>query len=220
MKKIISCFCFLSAILCLAGFAFGGPIHDAAKKGNVAKIKLLLNKNINLLSEKDEIGRTPLHYVAARGRIEALNLLLDLYHADVNVTNNIGATPLHAAAYQSQPECVEILLKHGAFVNARTTRNNATPLHFVVYNGNRPGSTQTVKILIENGADLNAETKKGSTPLGMAIYKKSSEIVELLKEYKAKLSVAERNKSTMRSDASYYNLDGKSMETSFDRQAE
>jgi ankyrin repeat protein len=195
MKKIVSFFCLLSGIVWLAGFAFGGEIHDAAKRGNIAKINSLLHQDLNLLSEKDETGRTPMHWAAGRGRTALLSLFLDIYHADVDVLSDKGETPLHLAASQGYPECVKILLEHRAYVNARSN-NNSTALHFAAWNGRKPGHLQAAKILLDYGVDMNAETDSGTTALDMALYRHNTEIVELLNNYRAKTGSSRRSQRT------------------------
>ena len=42
-------------------------IHDAAKSGDVEKVKALLKDNPDLVISQDDIGFTPLHYAAFKG---------------------------------------------------------------------------------------------------------------------------------------------------------
>jgi len=210
MKKIISCFCLLSAIIWLSGFALAGEIHEATKAGDIVKMRSLLDQNPGLLTEKDEIGKTPVHWAVGKGQPAALKLLLDTYHADVNIRNNNGGTPLHVAASQAQPECARILIEHGADVNART-KNDSTPLHFAAFKGQKPGHIQAAKILIEHGADVNAETDTGATALGMAMSRQNSEIVAMLKAKGAKLGSAQRGQRKTGSGAGNYYLNDQGM---------
>jgi len=71
-------------------------ILGAAHKGDLAKIRLLLNHNPNLVFSKNSEGFTALHY-AAFGYMEIANLLL-AKNADVNAKTGKGETPLHYAA--------------------------------------------------------------------------------------------------------------------------
>lgn len=48
------------------------------------------------------------------------------------------------------------------------------------------GATETAKLLIENGADVNAKAEDGRTPLRVATGRDFSEIAELLKNAGAK----------------------------------
>jgi uncharacterized protein len=53
-----------------------GPIHDAAKKGDLAKVQALLKGDPSLVRSRDEDGGTPLFWAAANGHKEVVRLLL------------------------------------------------------------------------------------------------------------------------------------------------
>ena len=57
-----------------------------------------------------------------------------------------------------------------------------TPLHNAVGNGLHKGHKEAVEQLIANGADVNAKTMRGETPLGVAIWVKETEIADLLRK--------------------------------------
>ena len=112
--------------LAWGSLAFGGEIHDAAKGGDVEKIKALLKANPELVSMKDRSGKTPLHSAAAKGHKNVADLLL-AKGADVNAKDNAGLTPLHCAAANEHKNVAELLLAKGADVNAKS-KNGNTPL--------------------------------------------------------------------------------------------
>jgi ankyrin repeat protein len=62
-------------------------------------------------------------------------------------------------------------------VNARAASGHI-PLHEASANGN----VELVKLLIDNGADVNARSDDGKTPLDFAVEYKRDEIVDLLKQ--------------------------------------
>ena len=197
MKRIFGMFFLLSVLLLPSRQILAAEIHEAAKSGDLVKLKTLLDKDPGLLYLKDEQGKTPLHWAVGRGQPEAMKLLLDTYHADVNVRNNNQGTPLHVAASQAQPEAAKILIAHGANVNART-KNNSTPLHFAAFKGRKAGHIQTAKILLESGAEVNARNDDGATPLAMALSRQNSEIIQLLRKYGAKENSAMIRQMPMR----------------------
>ena len=55
----------------------------------------------------------------------------------------------------------------------------STALHFAAANG----CTQTVELLLKNGAIVDVTDKYGSTPLSLARAKNHADVIELLKTY-------------------------------------
>ncbi len=101
-------------VLAWSGLAFCGEIHDAAKKGDLDKVKSLLKANPDLVFNKDDNddGLTPLHMAAIAGYKEVAELLL-ASKADVNAKGKNGWTPLHAAELMGHEDVAELLRQHG-----------------------------------------------------------------------------------------------------------
>jgi cytohesin len=184
MKKNILKLMAVLTLSLLPLLAQAGPIHEAAKSGDIATLKTLLDKDPSLLYSQDELGKTPLHWATGRGQLETMKVLLDTYHADVNVRNKNQGTPLHVAASQAQPQAAIILIEHNAEIDART-KDNATPLHFAAYKGRKPGHIEAARILLEHHADPNARMNNGATPLSMAVSRNNKEIIQLLRKFGA-----------------------------------
>ncbi|MCE1248630.1 MAG: ankyrin repeat domain-containing protein [Firmicutes bacterium] len=176
MKYFLSAAVILLAV-CIWTPAFCGEVHDAAKSGDLAKVKEILSKNPELISTQNEDGKTPLHLAAGWGRIEVMKYLISL-KVDINIRNKDGGTPLHVAASQGQPEAARLLLKSGADVNAVRTVGKATPLHIAALKGHK----DVAVILIENGADVNAKMANGATPLRVALARGNNDIAELIRK--------------------------------------
>jgi len=70
---------------------------------------------------------------------------------------------------------VEAYIEQGGDVDAKDQQNR-TLLHWAC----AQGKTQAVKLLVEKGADVNAKTAGGLTPLKQAVYGKHHEIVDFL----------------------------------------
>jgi len=163
----------LLGAMALSGHAFCGEIHDAAAKGDLAKVAALLKENPDLVSSKDQDGDTPLHVAAGAGKTEVAKLLL-VQKADVNARDNGGWTPLHFAAVRGQKEVAELLLTGGADVNAKG-KGGDTPLHDSAGEGN----IDVVALLLAHKADLEARDNEGRTPLYLAAGDGDNALAEL-----------------------------------------
>lgn len=74
----------------------------------------------------------------------------------------------------------ELLQESVEIVNFRDT-DNRTPLHVAACQG----YVDVVEMLIENGAEIDAKDRWGSTPLGDAIYYKNYEVIKALEKHGA-----------------------------------
>ena len=111
-------------------------IHNAARRGDLEKVKALLESNPKLVFSKDTDGLTPLHLAAVRGYKTVAALLLS-HGAEVNAKNEGGFTPLHVAAFEGHKDVVELLLANKAEVNAKDRIGNATPFHYASLKGQK-----------------------------------------------------------------------------------
>ena len=110
-----------------------GPVadlHAAAKRGDLAAMRRLLEKNpalANARSETDSRGTYPLHVAAEAGQEGAARLLLE-YGADVSLLDlENDSIALGWAAFFGRPEVVRVLLGAGSEVNQRN-KHGLTPL--------------------------------------------------------------------------------------------
>jgi len=109
--------------------AGNGGLWEAAKEGDLAKLKAgLANKSADA-NGHDTMGITPLSWAAMAGQAEAVQLLIK-QGADVNGRNRDDNVPLHSAAFFGHPNIVELLIRHKANVNLRSDKGE-TPLDTV-----------------------------------------------------------------------------------------
>jgi hypothetical protein len=124
------------AALATATPGFCGPIHDAARAGDLAKVESLVKQQPGLVSSKDEqYGQTPLHMAAFNGHKDVAEFLL-ANKADVNARAKNGSTPLHLAAAKGNKDVVELLLANKAEINA-LDNDGWSPMHSAVFFGQK-----------------------------------------------------------------------------------
>jgi len=98
----------------------------------------------------------------------------------------VGDTALHLAAAGYRVEILGLLLTAGADANAATNHRRSSPLHYAA-DGFITGpawdaarQVETIRCLIDAGADLHAEDKNGATPLHRAVRTRCAAAVRCL----------------------------------------
>jgi ankyrin repeat protein len=173
------------------------PLMVASTKGDMEIVNLLPKHGASPTAE-DKYGDTSLDFAIHSDRIDVVKALL---HAgeDVSAHPSGGWRRLFLAAIFCQYEMVKLLLDKGAKVNVR-----CDPTNFAWIENDEPsidlsvrtsaiaaaaskGKADVVKLLLENGADINGETEgyQGEPPLCIAASVNSIETVRLLVEYGA-----------------------------------
>lgn len=133
------------------------PIIDAARAGDVVKVRALVQKKANVVATTPD-GTTALHWAASKGDVKIVDLLLTA-GADPRAANRYGVRPLSLASQRGDAGVVERLLKAGAKVTDALP-GGETPLMTAA----RSGNAAAVRALLAHGADVNAreETRKQS----------------------------------------------------------
>jgi hypothetical protein len=95
-----------------------------------------------------------------------------------------GMTQLHFCSEKGLTTSVKRLLSiRNINVNLKDKRFGWTPLHYAAYNGH----VEIARLLLQNGADLNAKDRYGSSPLHLSAEQGSVDILHLLVENGADL---------------------------------
>ncbi|MDP6306878.1 MAG: ankyrin repeat domain-containing protein [Verrucomicrobiota bacterium] len=130
----------------------------------------LLRKHGGKTGEELASGMAPLHAAARKGLKEVVELLI-ANGADVNVKNRVGETPLDWAIRNDHTETAHFLRKHGGKTGAELN---------VLLDAAKNGDIEAVKQHLADGADVNAKTADGTTPLHNAAVYGHTEVAELL----------------------------------------
>jgi serine/threonine-protein phosphatase 6 regulatory ankyrin repeat subunit B len=158
-----------------AGQSQDEALLEAAEKGDIEGVKILLSKGANIDAKGDYRSDTALIKAATRGHEEIVRILLTK-GAKVNEKDKFGATSLMYAASEGYTKIAEVLIERSADVNARDNYGRTALIDAV--NDNQH---DIVKILLSKGAEVNAEDNSGATSWVYAAESGYTEIVKLLK---------------------------------------
>ena len=132
-------------------------------------VQLLLKYGADVNAKRDDLW-TPLHLAFHVRKLKAARILL-IHAADVNARTSDGQAPLHLLSKreprQDEDEGSDVanqLLERGANVNEKDNYN-ATPLHLASYYRR----LEIVRVLLDNGANIDMENDLGKTALQIAI---------------------------------------------------
>jgi ankyrin repeat protein len=140
------------------------PVADAAKAGDVAKVRGLLTQGADASAAHAD-GMTALHWAAELGNPAIAAAVLAAGANPAAITRLGQYTPLHLASRNGNAAIVRALVKAGAKTTVLSS-SGATPLHLAAASG----SADTVNALVDGGAAVNArDTEYGQTPLVFAV---------------------------------------------------
>ncbi len=154
-------------------------IFDAVKRGDLAKVQALVEKNPALVDANDQEQGTPLHGSADAGHLKIAEYLIEK-GADVNAWNNAHQNPLFYAAYKGHSEMVSLLLEKGSEYREPDIYGRNI-LHYPA----REGHPRVVEILMKKGLDISQEDRGGVTPLHFAIERGHTDIIDIFITLKA-----------------------------------
>ena len=106
---------FFVSVTAICRLAIAGPIHDAAKSGDVATVEQLLASGADV-NEKDAAFNTALHLASDNAHLEVIRVLIEK-GADIDAGNLTDRTPLANAVWGKHADVVQILIVNGADVN-------------------------------------------------------------------------------------------------------
>lgn len=183
------------------------PLVDALRDGDRAMVRSLLQQQVDVNTPTAD-GATALHWAAHLDDLETVQLLIGA-GADTSVANRYGVTPLLLACANGNAAIIEVLLKakadpntvspegesalmmaartgkvaavrllidHHADVNAKENWREQTALMWAAAEGH----LEAVEALIGSGADMQMRSKRGFTPLLIAVRQGQAGVVNAL----------------------------------------
>ena len=164
------------------------PLHIAVSLGHAEIVDLLLREGASIHARKRH-DVTPLHMAASNGRLDVAETLVS--HARFNYYSSAYFWPSYLQSPVVPPNVEEAwgmprnepYYMHryntprfvSAFVSVQD-RYGHSALHRSVYSGH----VEIAELLIEAGADLNAQDKEGKTPLDLAHEQQHARLMVLL----------------------------------------
>lgn len=144
------------------------------------------------LNKKDEKGKTPLHYAVIEKDHDKVADMVEK-GADPNIKDR-GWSSLHYAVYKGDLKTVQLLIKNKADVQLASD-NGWTPLHVAAFftSENKDAIMSELK---KAGANINAQSKAGKTPLYLAVKKNDTKKVKWLIANGADKSIASNDNIT------------------------
>jgi ankyrin repeat protein len=162
--------------------AFGSELIDAVKSENIAAVKSMLARKVDVNASAADTS-APLDWAVERNNLELVNLLIDA-GANVNAATRYNITPIALAATSGNAAIIERLLKGGVDANSKSEEGE-TALMGASLNGN----VDAIKMLLTHGGDVNAaEPYKSQTALMWAAGAGNSKAAAMLVEFGAKVN--------------------------------
>ncbi|MEO0340888.1 MAG: ankyrin repeat domain-containing protein [Bacteroidota bacterium] len=162
----------------------------------------------------------PLQWLVYYNDLTGLKLVLDKGGSleSINLNDELGN-----AAFFGHWKICDFLIQQGADVNYHVDQTKETPLHNALAKAGRPYYFYTVRLLVENGADVNAKTlpgietgafmrdvrTKAETPLHRAAAYADEKTIEFLLENGADKTAKDANGDSPLTWASYHLRPGK-----------
>ena len=142
------------------GFLGLSAIHIAARSGHVQVVETLLSHGADQNMPSGYREERPLHMAVQAGHVAMVRYLLDK-GTNIAAADDESAQAIHVAAECGSTVILSFLLDRGAAIDSAKI-NGDQPLHTASQN---PDRADAIKLLCSQGADIEAKTHHGYTPL-------------------------------------------------------
>jgi len=146
--------------------------------GHVGMTEALLKYSTGEARAMNAKKRTPFYYAFSGRTLETSRMLLELYPGSLNEVDDEGWHAAHSASQTGSLEFLKLMLEYGQDLNVVEQETGSTPLLVAT----RAQESETVKWLIENGADINVRDEGLWSLLHFATNEGHLEITQTLVE--------------------------------------
>ncbi|XP_055954510.1 putative ankyrin repeat protein RF_0381 [Patella vulgata] len=153
------------------------PLYLAVCKENEEMVKSLIKSGCDV---NIKVGDESVLMTSIRRRRKTISEILIQAECDVNTPDKNGVTPLMECIQTDNQVLVKQLIDHGAFVNAKDNKGCFVLeyLRFYYHQKGRSSSADTVKIMIDAGADIHKCNKLLCTAINAEDYESASMLIE------------------------------------------
>lgn len=181
------------------------PLHSAAHKGYKDIVEILLQAGADV-NQKGAHGELSLHWAAAKGHLEVVELLLDA-GSDVNAKTDKVRANMNIAVDENF-DVVKECLRYSDASRRQWEAEQAGVLSYqimglirvvfaagdtLLHSASQWGREGIVRLLLKNGADVNAVNKYGQSPLHYACVFGHQNIKQLLINKGADINAKDEN---------------------------
>lgn len=157
-------------------------LHHASQRGHSNLVKFLIEKGIDVNS-LDKRGRTSLYISCYDRQLDSAKTLLSK-GAEINISGDYNPLDMASSNSYYGTEIVELLLENKANVNQTCRGTRVTPLMGALHQK----KTNSLKLLLEAGANTNHIDINGDSPLGRVSEHEFPEHVNLLLDFNADIN--------------------------------
>jgi len=144
----------LASFLLFTSLLHGGPLHEAAKEGNLSRAKKLVAEGASLKRE-DDFGGTPLVFAVQSGNLALVEFLIDS-GAKIDQMTEFGFAAIHKAIQELNVEMVKLLGHKGADLMLKDENLEATPQEMVGMIQDNPDKKRAIRQYLEVYASVPA----------------------------------------------------------------